>query len=232
MSNIRIGTSGYSYSWNQGHPSPFKWYLSQGFNSIEINASFYRFPPASWLKSWVVCPSDFTFSIKVHRSITHYARMKGRSYELWQRFKRSLSPLERKIDFWLFQMPPHYKYNEENLDAIENFLERTKLKNKAVVEFRDSSWWKEIKQIESVGVVFCSVDAPDLPHDLIVTNGALYLRLHGSLKWYSSVYSEKELDNKLQQIKKVNADKKAMFLNNDHGMLRNGLYLLNKIGLV
>ena len=140
MSCIRIGTSGYSYYWNQGRHSPFKWYLSQGFNSIEINASFYRFPPESWLKTWVASPRDFTFSIKVRRSITHYTRMKGRSNELWRRFKRSLSPLERKIDFWLFQRPPDYKCNQENLNAIRNFLERTNLKNNAVVEFRDSSW--------------------------------------------------------------------------------------------
>jgi uncharacterized protein YecE (DUF72 family) len=117
--------------------------------------------------------------------------MKGRSNELWRRFKRSLSPLERKIDFWLFQRPPDYKCNQENLNAIRNFLERTNLKNNAVVEFRDSSWWRKIKQIESIGVVFCSVDAPDLSHNLIVTNGALYLRLHGSLKWYSSEYTQR-----------------------------------------
>jgi uncharacterized protein YecE (DUF72 family) len=156
--------------------------------------------------------------------------MKGRkSYQLWERFKGSLSPLEKKIDFWLFQMPPDYKYNEENLHTIGNFLDRTSLRNKAVVEFRNPTWWREINEIERIGVVFCSVDAPDLPNDLIVTNGTLYLRLHGSKKWYNSMYSEKELDNKLEQIKRLKADKNVIYLNNDHGMLRNGLYLLRNI---
>jgi uncharacterized protein YecE (DUF72 family) len=81
--------------------------------------------------------------------------MKGRrSYQIWKRFKESLSPLERKTDFWLFQMPPDYKYNEENLDTIGNFLDRTSLGNKAVVEFRNASWWREINEIEGIGLDF------------------------------------------------------------------------------
>jgi uncharacterized protein YecE (DUF72 family) len=85
---IRIGTSGYTYTWNKGKPDAFRWYLNQGFNSVEINASFYRFPEESWIANWLSnSPKDFTFSVKVHRSITHYNRLKGkRSVELWQRF--------------------------------------------------------------------------------------------------------------------------------------------------
>jgi uncharacterized protein YecE (DUF72 family) len=58
------------------------------------------------------------------------------------------------------------------------------------------------------------------------TNGAAYLRLHGSTEWYNYIYSEKELDNILLRIKKLKADKKMIYLNNDHGMLQNGRYLL------
>jgi uncharacterized protein YecE (DUF72 family) len=203
--------------------------LSQGFNSVEINATFYRFPPESWLKAWTEAPRDFSFSIKVHRSITHYTRLRVRSYDLWPRFERSLEPIEGKIDFWLFQMPADFKSSDKNLEVIRDFLHRANLHNKAVVEFRDISWWKKIEQIASMGAVFCSVDAPDLPHELIVTNGAIYLRMHGSPKWYSSVYPEKVLENKLHQIKELEANMKAIFLNNDHGMLSNGLYLMSRI---
>jgi uncharacterized protein YecE (DUF72 family) len=228
-SSIGIGTSGYTYSWNEAKPTPFKWYISQGFNSVEINASFYRFPIQSWVKTWLTAPKDFTFSIKVHRSITHYTRLKNRSLELWNRFRQSLESLEKKIDFWLFQMPSNYKYKQENLEAIRAFFEKTNLRNKAVIEFRDSSWWKAAKKIANIGIVFCSVNAPCLPHSLMSTNGAVYLRLHGSKEWYNYIYSEKELDNILSRIKKLKADKKMIYLNNDHGMLQNGLYLLKHV---
>ncbi|MDQ4056680.1 MAG: hypothetical protein M3156_04595 [Thermoproteota archaeon] len=36
----------------------------------------------------------------------------------------------------------------------------------------------------------------------------------------------------ISSIKKLNADKKAMYLNNNHGMLENGLYLLKKLKIV
>ena len=39
-------------------------------------------------------------------------------------------------------------------------------------------------------------------------------------------------DTMISSIKKLNADKKAMYLNNNHGMLENGLYLLKKLKLV
>jgi len=226
---IGIGTSGYTYFWNEAKPTPFKWYMSQGFNSVEINASFYRFPIQSWVKTWLTAPEDFSFSIKVHRSITHYTKLKNRSLELWNRFRQPLESLEKKIDFWLFQMPSNYKYKQENLEAIRAFFEKTNLRNKAVIEFRDTSWWKAVKEITNIGIVFCSVDAPGLPHSLMSTNCAAYLRLHGSKEWYNYIYSEKELDNILSRFKKLKADKKMIYLNNDHGMLQNGRYLLTHV---
>lgn len=226
---IGIGTSGYTYFWNEANPTPFKWYISQGFNSVEINASFYRFPIQSWVKTWLTAPEDFSFSIKVHRSITHYTKLKNRSLELWNRFRQPLESLEKKIDFWLFQMPSNYKYKQENLEAIRAFFEKDNLRNKAVIEFRDTSWWKAVKEIANIGIVFCSVDAPGLPHSLMSTNGAMYLRLHGSKEWYNYIYSEKELDNILSRFKKLKADKKMIYLNNDHGMLQNGRYLLKHV---
>ena len=65
MPPIKIGTSGYTYSWNKAKPTPFQWYISQGFNSVEINASYYRFPTESWINTWLsTAPDYFTFSIK------------------------------------------------------------------------------------------------------------------------------------------------------------------------
>jgi uncharacterized protein YecE (DUF72 family) len=154
---------------------------------------------------------------------------KDRSFELWERFRRSFEPLEDKIDFWLFQMPPSYIYKQENLRATKDFFGGINLGNKAVVEFRDPSWWKIIKQIAHIGVVFCSVDAPGLPDNLAAINNATYLRLHGSDKWYDYVYSQKELDKILLRVKKLKVDKKAIYLNNDHGMLKNGRYLLKRV---
>ena len=139
--------------------------------------------------------------------------------------------LENKgiIDFWLFQMPSTYKYTRENLLCVNTFFESANLRNNAVVEFRDQSWWNEIDQVEYSGAVFCSVNAPALPNKLISSNDVVYLRMHGSKDWYRSIYSRKELDDILSQLKKLNADRKAVYLNNNHGMLKNGQYILRHL---
>jgi uncharacterized protein YecE (DUF72 family) len=99
------------------------------------------------------------------------------------------------------------------------------------LEFRDDSWWrkKAIEELEAIGVAFCSVDAPQLPKKLVTINKTIYIRLHGSTEWYNYVYSEKELDKILTRIKRKKAERNAIYLNNDHGMLRNGLYLFEHL---
>ena len=121
---IRIGTSGYSFSWNKAKPDAFEWYSGQSFNSVEINYSFYRFRQVTSIKLWrAKAPKDFTFSIKVHRSVTHYNRLKKpRSIQLWDEFLKNFEPLENKIDFWLFQMPANFKFKPENLERVKSLL--------------------------------------------------------------------------------------------------------------
>lgn len=233
---IRIGTSGYSYSWNKAKPDAFEWYIGQGFNSVEINYSFYRFPQVTSIKLWrAKAPKDFIFSIKVHRSVTHYNRLKKpRSIQLWDEFLKNFEPLENKIDFWLFQMPANFKFKPENLERVKSFFNSESImhqiisRKKAVIEFRDSSWWNEqaLKEIEKAGIVFCSVDAPSLPNEIITTSDAIYLRLHGTKTWYNYLYPEKRLKEIVSDMLGKQAQKKAIYLNNDHGMLENGLFLM------
>ena len=229
---IRIGTSGYTYSWNKKKPTAFEWYVSQGFNSVEINASYYRFPMESWINTWLsAAPRHFTFSIKVSRYITDYVGLRGqKALQLWDKFSKTLDRISDKIDFWLFKMPPSFKYNFDNLEIVRDFFNNGGLKNnKAVIEFRDPSWWKISDKISEIGLIFCSVDAPGLPRRRIVTNNAFYIRVHGYKKWYSHIYSKQELDIMISSVIRLNARKKAIYLNNDHGMLKNGLYLLEKL---
>ncbi len=228
---IKIGTSGYSYSWNKGKPSPFAWYLAQGFKTVEINASFYRFPSKSWVKAWKIAPKDFDFAIKAHRSITHFARLGGRAVEIFNDFRNTLREIESKISFWLFQMPESFVANQQNVDAVVDFLSKVQLGIKAVIEFRDGSWWKRVAEVEESGAVFCSVDAPKLPREIISTNGVVYLRLHGREQWYSWIYTEAELEEIAQKILKADAVKKYIFLNNDHGMIPNSKFLMEELAV-
>jgi uncharacterized protein YecE (DUF72 family) len=229
MSKFKVGTSGYSYFWNLGVPTPFEWYVNQGFNTVEINASFYSFPSPTWVKAWLKAPRDFDFSIKVHRSITHYTKLSEKALKLWGRFKEPFKPIEDRIAFWLFQMPQNFKPNERNITKLTHFFTNLNLGERAVVEFREESWWRRKDDLKASGVSFCSVDAPALPRDIISLNDIIYLRLHGREEWYAYVYSRDELEEIVKRVKEVDAKKVYIYLNNDLGMLENGKLLIKML---
>lgn len=228
---VKIGTSGYNYFWNEGKPTSFKWYLKQGFNTVEINATFYSFPYRSWIKSWLDVPEYFDFSIKVNKIITHYLRLSDKSIATFQKFKDKLKEIEHKISFWLFQMPPTFEYSESNLQRIINFFTKAKLEGKGVIEFRDESWFKArsiVEKLEENGIIMCSIDSPDFPNDIYLCNGTIYVRLHGRKEWYNYEYSKEELDELVKKISSLEFKKCYIYLNNDHGILPNGFYLMEK----
>ncbi|RLA96019.1 MAG: hypothetical protein DRG83_17865, partial [Deltaproteobacteria bacterium] len=70
-----IGTSGWSYKhWKdkfypQGVPQS-KWleYYTEHFNTVELNASFYRLPKSATVVNWYKrTPADFKFAVKGSR---------------------------------------------------------------------------------------------------------------------------------------------------------------------
>src|SRR5476651_1853532 len=82
MSNIRIGTSGWSYpggkgTWNgifypRMTPAQQLAYYAEHFNTVEINTTFYGQPKAAVAATWVDrTPKDFEFSLKLCRGFTH-----------------------------------------------------------------------------------------------------------------------------------------------------------------
>lgn len=228
MEKVLVGTSGYDYFWNERKPTPFEWYLKQGFNSVEINVTFYRFPVSVWMETWKKAPKSFHFSIKVNRLITHYSRLGEKALKLWNKFYASFNEIDSSISFWLFQLPSSFKYKKENLIKLQYFFSAIQLGNSAIVEFRDKSWFANIEQVKDIGIGICSVDSPDFSR-ILVANDVLYLRLHGKYSWYNYVYSTKELDEIVNKVRRLKAKKKAIYLNNDHGMLENGIYIMRSL---
>jgi len=107
---IYVGTSGWVYDWNEG--KNFDWFVENSLlNSVELNASFYRFPFPNQVNSWAKKCKNIRFAIKVHRKITHILRLKKEAKDVWYNFRNLFSPLEKNIDFYLFQMPPSFSLN-------------------------------------------------------------------------------------------------------------------------
>lgn len=224
---IFVGTSGWLYSWN---PNGFKWYARKArLNAVELNASFYRFPFPSQVKAWSnTSPLNLRWSIKVNRWITHVFKFSEKALNTWKKFEKLFKPLQDKIDFYLFQLPPSIRPRNTFIKRIEKFIENTDLEEKFALEWRNNEWIsrKWISWCENLGITLVSIDSPEI-RLYVKTGEAIYLRMHGRTAWYAHNYSKGELIEIAKTTLDLNPKKIYIFFNNNHDMLNNARLMLS-----
>ena len=97
-----------------------------------------------------------------------------------------------RIGCFLFQLPPGNHYTKTRLNDIVIQLDPAR---RNVVELRHGSWWNEevYSAFRKAGIIYCSCSGPRLPDELIRPADEVYVRLHGSKRWYRHDYSKEEL---------------------------------------
>lgn len=205
----RIGCSGfYNKHWKgifypKDLPqSKFFNFYSEKFNSLELNVTFYRFPQAETLKKWYdKSPEGFNFSVKAPKLITHMKKLNDCERLFDDFYTACEKGMQEKLGCVLFQFPPSFKYTEERLEQIINGL-KPGFNN--VVEFRDPAWWnkKAYDVFTENKLIFCSVNHPKLPDDIVANSETAYIRLHGNPQIFYSKYSTKKLRELYTSINK------------------------------
>jgi len=221
-----VGTSGWFYPWNEKRN--LEWYVTNsGLNAVELNASFYRFPFASMVKSWSIKGQGLRWSVKVNRFVTHTFKFGERAFQSWEKFRNLFAPLEANIDFFLFQLPPSLTL--KSASRIEKFFEETELGRRFALEVRNLKWFNDeyVKWASRLGITWVSVDSPDFPLDVFNTSGVVYVRMHGRTAWYAHLYSVEELKEVAERILRAKPEKAYVFFNNDHAMLKNARKMLS-----
>jgi len=117
---IFIGTSGWVYNhWTEEfYPKDCpkaRWleFYAGHFDTVELNASFYRLPKLQTFESWRKrTPDDFRWSVKASRYITHIKRLREAAEPL-ERLYHAVEGLEEKLGPILFQLPPSLRFSEE-----------------------------------------------------------------------------------------------------------------------
>ncbi len=170
-------------------------FYSEGFNSVEINNTFYHMPTADILSSWAEqVPADFIFAIKAPQVITHLKRLKNVEEETEYLF-RTLSVLDRKLGPVLFQFPASFR---ADLRGLEAFLRQIPGGVPCAFEFRSPSWLDGgdlLDVLRGKGCSLCISDADKSPvNEIIATASWGYLRLR------RSDYSDAELSHWHQKI--------------------------------
>ena len=166
------------------------------FDFVEINSSFYRqVRPATYEKWAAEVPDGFSFSVKMHRLITHYTRLKN--VDLLEDFFRSAAGLGNKLGVVLVQLPPTLVFDAGLADRFFAAL-RKFYRGCTVCEPRHASWLEPGAQklLAQYGIGPVLTEIPAAGEDPL--RGAkkeipLYVRLHGTPRKYYSSYNAEDL---------------------------------------
>ena len=115
-------------------------YYAQQFNSIEMNATFYRNFPAEQYEKWrEKVPEGFKFYPKIDRTISHYKRLGSDAQVHLDSFLSNAIHLERTLGTFFIQM--HDNFDPKHFHRIKEFLEKWPRELKLAFELRHTDWF-------------------------------------------------------------------------------------------
>jgi len=208
-----IGTSGWSYDHWRGlfYPeelSKGKWleFYVEKFDTAELNSSFYRLPKRKTFENWRKrTPKNFIFSVKMSRYISHVKRLLDPEESL-SRFFEAVSALKEKCGPILIQLPPGLKFDEDRLKNFLELLTRDYRGYRFTMECRNETWFQDpvYEIFRKYNIALCLADTPMYPYAEEITSNFVYIRLHGHERLYASNYSNRQLDELAEKIRKWN----------------------------
>jgi uncharacterized protein YecE (DUF72 family) len=197
-----------------------RWFerYAEEFDTVEINASFYRLPLPSTFEGWrEKATAGFRYAVKVNRFITHMKKLLDCD-DAVDRFIALARPLGDKLGPLFYQLPPSLHKNLERLDA---FLARLPNDLEQVVEFRHKSWYDEevLALLNGHGVGFVTHDLIDLKSPRWASGRTAYVRFHGTTGKYRGRYSDAEMRDRAEWLIEQRASGRTAwaYFNNDIG---------------
>ena len=190
-----IGCSGWNYKDWRGLVYPEKlpvrlWFdhysRELGFDTVEINNTFYRLPPPTTVEKWQAqAPPGFTYALKLGQFGSHRMKLKDSASWLPNHFDR-IERLGPSLGPTLVQLPPRWKRNVERLDEFLTVATELSARSPAAdhlrwaVELRDESWLHDdvYAVLQRHGAALCLHDLL-ADHPLELTTDWTYVRFHG-----------------------------------------------------
>ena len=209
-------------------------YASRQFNSIELNGTFYSLKSPSVYARWYdETPDDFVFAIKGSQFITHRLKLLGVETALANFLASGVLALGRKTGPFLWQFPATYGFDPGRVERFLAILPRNtaeaeviarahdeRLKRGALLEAREHveyrhafeirhpSWFcPEFYDLLSAydAALVLADTAGKFPFADAITTNFVYVRLHGSTQLYVSGYTDRELNDWADRIRRWSA---------------------------
>jgi len=118
------------------------------FNSIELNATFYKIPSFKQSQDWSSkVGNDFLFCPKISNSISHIHRLKNVGERLeW--FLNGIAGFGQTLGPLLLMLHPGM--GPKSLDTVENFIQAIPKEIKLFVELRNEGWFRQQENFDAV----------------------------------------------------------------------------------
>ena len=238
---IRVGPAGWSYADWSGIVYPYRKpsgfheaaFLSEFFDTIEINTSFYQPVRPDHCRHWVELVSAnprFLFTAKLWQKFTHEENA-GPEDEKAVRVGFDVLRGAGKLGAVLLQFPFSFHRTGENTAYLGKLLRKFS-DYPLVVEVRHATWNDKsfYAMLHERGVGFCNIDQPVIGRSMKPTERATshvaYVRLHGRRydTWFSDdpatppeerynyLYSEAELEPWAERIRKLAKHTRTTFV--------------------
>ena len=206
--NVYVGCAKWSKQdlkgfYPRGNKDELTYYATQ-FNSIELNATFYRTFPINTVEKWYQkTPVYFKFFPKINQSISQFNRLQNCEAELNGYFD-SISHLQEKLGTIFLQMHPTFAPNK--FDALANFIQQWPKGFPLAVELRHTDWYNDsivanelyalFEENNISNIIVDTAGRRDLVH-MKLTNKDAFIRYNGTN--HESDYTR--LDDWFDQIK-------------------------------
>ncbi|MEZ4796663.1 MAG: DUF72 domain-containing protein [Flavobacteriaceae bacterium] len=171
----------------RGIKDELEYYATQ-FNSIELNATFYRiFPPDTFAKWYDKTPEGFKFFPKLNQEISHWKRLNDDVKPVVKNYLYSASNLKEKLGTIFLQM--HNNFAPKDFDRVVNFAENWPKEIPLAIEFRHTDWYNDKAVAEDLyqlleahnisNVIVDTAGRRDLMH-MRLTNNNAFIRYVGA----------------------------------------------------
>jgi uncharacterized protein YecE (DUF72 family) len=162
-------------------------YYSRQFNSIELNATFYRLFPKEQFEKWYTkTPIGFKFFPKITNYISHMKRLID-SDQFIPEYVEHTSLLKEKLGTVFLQM--HNNFQPKNFDRVDHFVNHWPEDVPLAMEFRHTDWFNDGKTadrlyhlLEEHNIANVLVDTAgrrDIMH-MRLTNNEAFIRYVGA----------------------------------------------------
>lgn len=115
------------------------------FNSIELNAVFYKMPPKEQIITWREKAEeehkDFKFCPKFTQSISHFRRLKNAD-EITSTYLENISEFRQYLGPCFLQLS--HNFGPKNFAVLKSYLENLPQDFEVFVEMRHKDWFKDM----------------------------------------------------------------------------------------